>query len=158
MKFINIEVGISPKPGRLPYEAVLQAIDEDINTSYLTAPYPTANQCFVTVSRTDLRNFLRRDLNRLVMDYLVIEGYKEAAENFARESGLEPLLDFESIQSRMNVRNAIQQGNVQEAIERINDLNPEVSLSLFCINHVSLRLHNNAPLSAGLLYTAFFRE
>lgn len=91
------------------------------------------------------------------MDYLVIEGYKEAAENFARESGLEPLLDFESIQSRMNVRNAIQQGNIQEAIERINDLNPEVSLSLFCIKHVSLRLYNNAPLSAGLLHATFFR-
>ena len=70
----------------------------------------------------------RSDLNRLVMDYLVVEGYKEAAENFAREAGMSPVPDFESIQNRMTVRNAIQRGDIVEAIERVNDLNPEVSL------------------------------
>lgn len=67
------------------------------------------------------------DLNKLVMDYLVVEGYKEAAENFARESGMTSVPDFESIQNRMTVRNAIQRGDIVEAIERVNDLNPEVS-------------------------------
>jgi glucose-induced degradation protein 8 len=28
-----------------------------------------------------------RDLNKLVMNYLVIEGYKEAAEKFQQETG-----------------------------------------------------------------------
>lgn len=61
------------------------------------------------------------------MDYLVVEGYKEAAENFAREAGMDPQADFESIQTRMTIRNAIQQGDIEDAIERVNDLNPEVS-------------------------------
>ena len=65
------------------------------------------------------------------MDYLVVEGYKEAAENFAREAGMSPVPDFESIQNRMTVRNAIQRGDIVEAIERVNDLNPEVSITLF---------------------------
>ena len=64
------------------------------------------------------------------MDYLVVEGYKEAAQNFARESGMmtsaSQEADFESIQNRMTIRQAIQQGNIVEAIERVNDLNPEV--------------------------------
>lgn len=61
------------------------------------------------------------------MDYLVIEGYKSAAEEFSREAEISPAPDFESIQSRMSIREAVQRGDVQEAIERVNDLNPEVS-------------------------------
>lgn len=66
-------------------------------------------------------------MNRLVMDYLVVEGYKEAAENFAREAGMSAVPDLQSIQNRMMVRNAIQRGDIVEAIEQVNDLNPEVS-------------------------------
>ena len=69
---------------------------------------------------------LYSDLNRLVMDYLVIEGYKTAAEEFSREAGLDSPVDFESIESRMNIREALQRGDVSEAITRVNDLNPEV--------------------------------
>ena len=75
----------------------------------------------------DCQTYVDSDLNRLVMDYLVVEGYKEAAENFAREAGMSPQEDFESIRNRMTIRNAIQRGDIVEAIERVNDLNPEVS-------------------------------
>ncbi|KAF8587325.1 hypothetical protein K439DRAFT_840519 [Ramaria rubella] len=68
----------------------------------------------------------KHDLNRLVMDYLVIEGYKTAAEEFRREADIEPPVDFNSIESRMNIREAVQRGDVEEAIERTNDLNPEI--------------------------------
>lgn len=67
-----------------------------------------------------------RDLNRLIMDYLVIEGYKSAAEEFSSEAGLEPPVDFDSIESRMDIREALQRGDVEDAITRVNDLNPEV--------------------------------
>lgn len=60
------------------------------------------------------------------MDYLVIEGYKTAAEEFSREAGMESPVDFESIESRMNIREALQRGDVSDAITRVNDLNPEV--------------------------------
>lgn len=66
------------------------------------------------------------DLNRLVMDYLVIEGFKDAAQNFARESGLTPSIDLDSIEYRMGIKNAIQRGDVEEAIAKVNDLNPEI--------------------------------
>lgn len=68
----------------------------------------------------------RDDLNRLVMDYLVIEGFKDSAQNFARESGLTPTIDLDSIEYRMGIKNAIQRGDVDEAITKVNDLNPEI--------------------------------
>ncbi|CAG8742192.1 29771_t:CDS:2 [Racocetra persica] len=68
----------------------------------------------------------KADLNKLIMNYFVIEGYKDAAEAFSQECGLSPSIDVDSIQDRMNIRNAIQNGNVEEAIERVNDLNPEI--------------------------------
>ena len=63
-----------------------------------------------------------------MMDYLVIEGYKSAAEEFSLESGVQPAVDFASIESRRNIREALNRGDVQEAITRVNDLNPEVNL------------------------------
>ena len=62
------------------------------------------------------------------MDYLVIEGYKSAAEEFSQEANLTPPVDFESIESRMDIREALQRGDVEDAITRVNDLNPEVPL------------------------------
>ena len=68
-----------------------------------------------------------RDMNRLIMNYLVIEGYKDAAEHFAAETGVRPPGDLALIQDRMEIRRAIQNGRVVEAIEMVNELNPEVS-------------------------------
>ena len=62
------------------------------------------------------------------MDYLVIAGYKTAAEEFSKEAGVVPPVDFESIEHRMNIREAVQRGDVEEAITRVNELNPEVGL------------------------------
>ena len=72
-----------------------------------------------------------RTLNRLVMDYLVIEGYRTAAEEFSKETNMEPSVDLDSIQSRMDIRDAVRRGDIEEAIVRVNDLNPEVSLRTF---------------------------
>jgi hypothetical protein len=60
------------------------------------------------------------------MDYLVTEGYKSAAEEFCKEADLAPPVDLQTIGDRMNIREALQRGDVQEAITRVNDLNPEV--------------------------------
>ena len=66
------------------------------------------------------------------MDYLVIEGYKSAAEEFGQEANLAPPVDFESIESRMVIREALQRGDVEDAITRVNDLNPEVRSCSSC--------------------------
>lgn len=60
------------------------------------------------------------------MEYLINEGYPEAAQRFASEANIEPELDVDSIQERVEIREAIASGNVQSAIEKINELNPQV--------------------------------
>ncbi|RKP08702.1 CTLH/CRA C-terminal to lish motif domain-containing protein [Thamnocephalis sphaerospora] len=75
------------------------------------------------LSDVDIR---KTELNRLVMHYLLTEGYKDAAEEFARESGIKPAVEMEGIQERLQIRQAVQRGDIEDAIERINDLDPEL--------------------------------
>ncbi|KAL9041787.1 MAG: hypothetical protein Q9180_001049 [Flavoplaca navasiana] len=64
------------------------------------------------------------DLNALVMDYLISEGYPSAAQKFASEANIQPTSAVDSIQERVAIREAIYRGDIQSAIERINELNP----------------------------------
>ena len=71
-------------------------------------------------------------LDSAVMDYLVKEGFQEAAESFSQETGT-PLppdaISFYPIQV------AIEKGNVGEAISRTNEIDPsilETHHKLFC--------------------------
>jgi glucose-induced degradation protein 8 len=70
----------------------------------------------------------KRDINYLVMDYLVTNGYPSAAKRFAVEANIQPKADVESIQERVEIRNAIHSGDIQTAIEKINELNHQVGI------------------------------
>lgn len=68
----------------------------------------------------------REELDRLVMNYLVVEGYQDVAERFQAEAGVEPEIPLSTISERMGVRKAIHAGRVHDAIERVNDLDPDI--------------------------------
>ncbi|KAI3868680.1 hypothetical protein MKX03_007480 [Papaver bracteatum] len=68
----------------------------------------------------------KEDMNKLVMNFLVTEGFVEAAEKFKMESGTEPDIDLATITDRIAVKKAVQCGNIDDAIEKVNDLNPEI--------------------------------
>lgn len=79
-------------------------------------------------NKLDQQQSSKEELNKLILDYLVVEGYKEAAENFILESntqsdGVEPA---GSLGNRTIIRKAIQIGDIQKAIELVNDLDPEI--------------------------------
>ena len=57
-------------------------------------------------------------LNAVVMNYLVVEGHKEAAERFQAESGTPVGLNLDTIADRRALRAAIECGDVTSAIER----------------------------------------
>lgn len=72
-----------------------------------------------------------RDINSVIMDYLISEGFPHAAQSFAREANLPQFgQDKGQIQARVEIKKAIHAGNIQSAVEMINELNPEVSLPL----------------------------
>lgn len=54
------------------------------------------------------------------------EGFKEAAEKFRMESGIEPSVDLDSLDERIKIREMILKGQIQEAIALINSLHPEL--------------------------------
>ena len=87
------------------------------------------------------------DLDRLVLDWLIIEGYRDAAVSFAAELEAEDTqhhsmaeapearparwsskIDFDSIHERMLIREAVEAGRVDEAVRRVNELDSEVSI------------------------------
>lgn len=68
----------------------------------------------------------KEDMNRLVMNFLVTEGYADAARVFAQESGTDPSCDLGHITDRMRIRQAVQSGHVEEAVERVNDVDPGI--------------------------------
>ena len=76
-------------------------------------------------------------MDRLVMNWLVIEGHQEAAQRFEAESGTDAGVDLETVSDRMSIRAAIQSGDVRQAVERVEALdgailssNPELSFKL----------------------------
>ena len=46
---------------------------------------------------------------------------------FEAESATAPGVDLGAITDRMEIRKAVQSGNMEEATERVNDLNPQAS-------------------------------
>ncbi|KAJ5674231.1 hypothetical protein N7462_009670 [Penicillium macrosclerotiorum] len=68
----------------------------------------------------------KTDINYLVMDYLITNGYPAAANKFAVEANIQLRTDSESIQERVDIRTAIHSGDIQAAVEKINELNPQI--------------------------------
>lgn len=113
----------------------------------------------------------RADMNRLIMNYLVtgdvlvnismsasdmiltwcvicvIEGFKEAAEKFRVESGIEPSVDLDSLDERIKIREMILKGQIQDAIALINSLHPEL---LDTNRYLYFHLQVRAPYFAGI--------
>ncbi len=73
----------------------------------------------------DLSN-VDSDLNAVIMDYLISEGYPSAAQKFAHEANITPMMDVDSVEERVAIREALHKGDIQTAIERINEVNPQV--------------------------------
>ena len=65
-------------------------------------------------------------MNLLVMNYLVTKGYPCTVKNFAAEANIKLEADAELIEERVEIRNAIHSGDIQSAIEKINELDPQV--------------------------------
>nr|POE72401.1 pre-mrna polyadenylation factor fip1 [Quercus suber] len=78
----------------------------------------------------------KSDINWIIMDYLVSEGYPGAAEKFAQETSICNPTDVTNIRERVEIRKAIQSGDIAEAIGLMNAMDPEVrSFQLSSLAH-----------------------
>ncbi|XP_077500239.1 glucose-induced degradation protein 8 homolog [Amblyomma americanum] len=78
------------------------------------------------LERLDKVHLHRGDLNRLIMDYLVTEGFKEAADKFRLEAGVVPPVPLDTLDERIRIRDCLQDGRVLEAVALLNGLRPEL--------------------------------
>lgn len=62
----------------------------------------------------------------LFCSFIVTEGFKEAAEKFQLESGISPSVDLDTLDDRIKIRDAIQNGHIDEAITLVNQIHPEL--------------------------------
>ena len=60
------------------------------------------------------------------MDYLISEGYPAAAQRFASEANIVPAVEMDAVEERVAIREALQKGDIQAAIEKINEVDPQV--------------------------------
>eukprot|EP00762_Andalucia_godoyi_P007266 ANDGO_08084.mRNA.1 Glucose-induced degradation protein 8 homolog len=81
------------------------------------------DEWFQAMSSVDIDH---HQIDNLIMNYLVIEGYQEAAQLFETESGVSAGIDLSTIQERMQIRSAVERGDIHAAIDKVNDLNPEI--------------------------------
>ncbi|RAO71057.1 uncharacterized protein BHQ10_007069 [Talaromyces amestolkiae] len=97
------------------------------STNIMSPTPPTATPAWHRFERkVDEVKPSKTDINYLVMDYLVTNGYPAAAKRFAVEANIQPKADIESIQERVEIRGAIHSGDIQTAIEKINELSPQI--------------------------------
>lgn len=76
--------------------------------------------------------------------HLFQEGFKEAAEKFRMESGIEPSVDLDSLDERIKIREMILKGQIQEAIALINSLHPELlDTNRYLYFHLQVRMHRD---------------
>lgn len=50
------------------------------------------------------------------------------------------------IQERMEIRNAVEDGRVEEAVRRVNELDPEVCPALYCLRSSKTSQMKRVPL------------
>jgi hypothetical protein len=74
---------------------------------------------------------INSDINALILDYLTTEGYPSAAAKFSKEANLNPRQEEESVKARQQIQHSIHLGSIQDAIEALNELEPQVSLCTF---------------------------
>jgi len=68
------------------------------------------------------------------------EGYPSAADKFSKEANLHPQQEEESLIARRQIIQSIHSGQIQEAIEALNDLEPQVLDSNPSLHFALLRL------------------
>ena len=68
----------------------------------------------------------RAEIDKLIMEYLVKEGFKDAVLSFQSETGIDPGVNLAIMDDQIKIREAIGTGNIQEALELVNNVDPEI--------------------------------
>ncbi|EDQ84585.1 uncharacterized protein MONBRDRAFT_39214 [Monosiga brevicollis MX1] len=65
-------------------------------------------------------------LDRAVLEFLIVEGYRDAAEALAHEADLDATGDLSAVDTRQQIRESIDAGDVEGAFRRVNDISTDI--------------------------------
>ena len=66
------------------------------------------------------------EMNKIIANYFIIQGYKEALNKFINETGIKVEYDENLLNERVIIRNLIMNGKIEEAINEINNINCQI--------------------------------
>lgn len=75
----------------------------------------------------------RTRLDRLLVDYLLRNGYKDSASALAREKGIQELVDVDTFVQMSRIRESIRAGKVNEALAWCQDNKKELRKMEACV-------------------------
>ncbi|KAI0460256.1 ran binding protein in the microtubule-organising centre [Xylaria acuta] len=105
----------------------------------------------------------KSDINALILDYLTVAGYPNAAAKFSSEANLQPQQPTSAIQQRLRIQKYIHKGEIENALQELNEVYPSIldndDSLLFALLRLQLveliRNCNNSPdrdISAALKF------
>lgn len=68
----------------------------------------------------------KSDINALILDYLTLAGYPNAAAKFSTEANLSPHQRSTAIEARQEIQSFIHRGDIENAIQTLNDQDPSI--------------------------------
>ncbi|KAI1818473.1 ran binding protein in the microtubule-organising centre [Poronia punctata] len=68
----------------------------------------------------------KSDINALILDYLTVAGYPNAAAKFSLEANLPAQQPTAAIQMRLNIRMLIHNGEIEKAIQDLHEVYPSI--------------------------------
>lgn len=68
----------------------------------------------------------KQEINKLIFNYLILEANKEAVEEFEKETGQSVEYDKELLSMRSEIRKLLLKGNIDLAINMINDIDENI--------------------------------
>ncbi|CAM1511054.1 Fc.00g085670.m01.CDS01 [Cosmosporella sp. VM-42] len=83
----------------------------------------------------------KNEINALILDYLTMEGYPNAANRFSKEANIQPQQDNDLVRARQEIQTSIHSGNIETAIETLNELDPQILEHDQALHFALLRLH-----------------
>ncbi|CAN6664135.1 hypothetical protein TRVA0_035S01420 [Trichomonascus vanleenenianus] len=84
--------------------------------------------------------FSRATLDKLIMNHLIANGYESTARRFKQEANLKTDADLDTLSVRRQIMTHIRNGDIEEAIVAINDMDPELLDTNSSLHFALLRL------------------
>mmetsp|Transcript_102465 Transcript_102465/g.235091 ORF Transcript_102465/g.235091 Transcript_102465/m.235091 type:complete len:235 (+) Transcript_102465:1624-2328(+) len=79
--------------------------------------------------KLDCADLFESDIHNVVLNYLAVQGFQDAAEAFAAEAQLQPEVPLDSVGRRAAIRQSVLAGDVQGAISILQALDGSILLS-----------------------------